>query len=588
MRKILYAVESGGQVYGKQNYSAFAGVGANTSNEKAITIGAGQWYANEARELLKKIKTDYPDDFTKYDTTNIAADLSKSWAGYGVTKTSAKGKAILAIISCESGIKSQDAYMDAQIESYTSNIAKTYGEMTDDAMMECINIIHQGGNSALKRILAKTEKPYSAKTIYAALCTDPDDKTSNNQVGDYVTRQKKVYEFISKYATTTKEDTMTESELRSKVANWLTSYVGVKEGSTKHKEILKIYNNSKLCTRYTVTTSDAWCATAVSAAFIALGLAGKAGSGSVFECVECSCANMITKAKAQGTWVETDSYKPSVGDVILYDWQDSGSGDNTGTPDHVGIVYSVSGNSFKVIEGNISDTVGYRSMTVNGKYIRGFIVPAYSKAATTNSGSGGSTTSNSGTSGTTTSSGAPSKSEKFKGTVTASELNVRKGAGTSYGTCTFSPLKKGAEVSVCDTVKDSSGADWYYIRYNKKYGYVSAKYISKATNASSSGSSGSATQTKTATEAAGSKDASLAGTYKVTAAAGLNLRNGAGVSGNKYGANKTSLVILPKGTTVACYGYYSMVSGTKWLYVQTTYNGVKYIGFAHSAYLQKQ
>lgn len=45
LRKILYAVESGGQVYGKQNYGAFAGVGANTPNEKAITIGAGQWYA---------------------------------------------------------------------------------------------------------------------------------------------------------------------------------------------------------------------------------------------------------------------------------------------------------------------------------------------------------------------------------------------------------------------------------------------------------------------------------------------------------------------------------------------------------------
>ena len=29
LRKILYAVESGGQVYGKQNYGAFAGVGAD-------------------------------------------------------------------------------------------------------------------------------------------------------------------------------------------------------------------------------------------------------------------------------------------------------------------------------------------------------------------------------------------------------------------------------------------------------------------------------------------------------------------------------------------------------------------------------
>lgn len=56
LRKILYAVESGGQVYGHQNYSAFAGVGANTPNEKAITLGAGQWYAGEARLLLQNIQ----------------------------------------------------------------------------------------------------------------------------------------------------------------------------------------------------------------------------------------------------------------------------------------------------------------------------------------------------------------------------------------------------------------------------------------------------------------------------------------------------------------------------------------------------
>ena len=61
LRKILYAVESGGQVYGHQNYSAFAGVGANTPNEKAITIGAGQWYAGEARLLLQNIQKKYPD-----------------------------------------------------------------------------------------------------------------------------------------------------------------------------------------------------------------------------------------------------------------------------------------------------------------------------------------------------------------------------------------------------------------------------------------------------------------------------------------------------------------------------------------------
>ena len=200
LRKILYAVESGGQVYGRQNYAAFVGAGANCSNEKAITIGAGQWYAGEAKRLLQKIQRANPAQFKKLDTEGITTDLlKKNWSTYAIAATSAKAKCIVAIINSTLGRKCQDELMDEQITEYAANIAKTYGTMPDTAMMECINITHQGGSSALKRILAKTKKPYTAKSIYVALNTDPADPRTN-QVGDYVTRQKKVYEFIAKYA----------------------------------------------------------------------------------------------------------------------------------------------------------------------------------------------------------------------------------------------------------------------------------------------------------------------------------------------------------------------------------------------------
>lgn len=175
---------------------------------------------------------------------------------------------------------------------------------------------------------------------------------------------------------------MTELELRRKVANYLAQYVGCRKGSSGHKAILKKFNDSKLCSRYTMTVNDAWCATAVSAAFIAAGLAGKPRSGKLFECVDCSCNAMISLAKKQGIWEEKDSYIPKVGDVVMYDWEDSGRGDCTGEADHVGIVTEATGSSFRVIEGNKGNAVGYRSMSVNGRYIRGFIVPKYSKFAT--------------------------------------------------------------------------------------------------------------------------------------------------------------------------------------------------------------
>lgn len=72
----------------------------------------------------------------------------------------------------------------------------------------------------------------------------------------------------------------------------------------------------------------------------------------------------------------------------------------------------------------------------------------------------------------------------------------------------------------------------------------------------------------------------LAGTYTVTAVAGLNVRHGAGVT-------KKKMVAIPKGTKVNCYGYYTSNLGVKWLYIQFIYKNVKYTGFASSNYLKK-
>lgn len=216
LRKIIYAVEAGGQIYGRQNYSAFAGVGANCSNEKAITIGAGQWYADEAKELLHRIQRMNPKLFKDMDNAGMEKDLlMKSWSTYAATANSSKGKCIIAIISTDLGKKCQDQYMEDQIQTYAKSIEKTYGAMPDTAMMECINILHQGGNSALKRILSKTAKPYTADKIYTTLCLDPKDPTSN-QVGDYEDRQKAVISMIRKYAIENKKG---ETTMGVKISN---------------------------------------------------------------------------------------------------------------------------------------------------------------------------------------------------------------------------------------------------------------------------------------------------------------------------------------------------------------------------------
>lgn len=76
-----------------------------------------------------------------------------------------------------------------------------------------------------------------------------------------------------------------------------------------------------------------------------------------------------------------------------------------------------------------------------------------------------------------------------------------------------------------------------------------------------------------------SQDSKLSGTYVTTG--DLHMRDGAGT-------NKKSLVILPKGTKVKNYGYYTQAkSGTKWLWVQVTLKGTQYTGFCSDKYLKK-
>ena len=136
---------------------------------------------------------------------------------------------------------------------------------------------------------------------------------------------------------------MTEKEIRSKVVEIAKGWLGCKESDGSHKKIIDTYNACKPLPRsYAVKYTDAWCATFASAVGIKAGLT----------------------------------------DIILYDWDDNGVGDNTGSADHIGIVVSVSGGVIKVIEGNKSNAVGYRELAVNGKYIRGFVTPKYSSKAT--------------------------------------------------------------------------------------------------------------------------------------------------------------------------------------------------------------
>ena len=152
------------------------------------------------------------------------------------------------------------------------------------------------------------------------------------------------------------------------------AWLGKKESDGSFKAIIDVYNSHKPLARgYAVKYTDEWCATFVSAVAI------KCGATKIIP-TECSCLQMIELFKKLGSWQEKDNYTCKAGDIIFYDWEDSGKGDNTGTPNHVGIVENVSRETITVIEGNKSSAVARRVIKLNGRYIRGFGVPKYDVA----------------------------------------------------------------------------------------------------------------------------------------------------------------------------------------------------------------
>lgn len=168
---------------------------------------------------------------------------------------------------------------------------------------------------------------------------------------------------------------MTELELRTRFVDLARSFYGTVEGSVKHKSILDTYNRHQPLARgYKVKETDAWCATFVSAMAILCGL-------TEIMPTECSCAKMVALHKVLGTWSEDDTVEPRPGDLILYDWDDSGEGDCVGHPDHIGIVVRVRDGVIRVIEGNCSNKVWHRDIAVDARCIRGYCLPDFARVA---------------------------------------------------------------------------------------------------------------------------------------------------------------------------------------------------------------
>lgn len=153
------------------------------------------------------------------------------------------------------------------------------------------------------------------------------------------------------------------------------SYLGTKEGSQNHKEIIDLYNRARYSDAYQMTMQDPWCCAFVVAVF------EQCGMRDIIPCY-AACDQMINVFTKWGRYYSRSVRSVRPGDIIFYDW----NGDLSS--DHVGIVVQNRFGDLSVIEGNKSDSVAYRNISITSSQILGFGVPNYDASDGT-SGSGG-------------------------------------------------------------------------------------------------------------------------------------------------------------------------------------------------------
>ena len=441
LRKIIYAVETGGQVYGQQDYSDFTEAYTNSSEEHAITIGAGAWYGTEAQTLLKRIHDADTAQWDRLDSIGLWEQVQEAdWSCFNISRNSQFSNLIVQLISSKIGVKCQDSLMDEQLAAYADEALKM-GVTDARGQAMCVNFRHQGGLSAVKRILAKTKKPYTLDNLYAACQTD-----TGNQVGAYKSRQKFVYDALKTYFPESEETGMNAIDKLIQIAK---NEVGYLEKASNSQLDSKTANAGE--NNYTKYWRDIkpdyqgqpWCAAFVSWCMMkAFGLDTAKKLLKHWPYVYCpTMADLFTL-----------NSNPKVGDIVIFY--------RNGTFTHTGIVIKVSGDRFWTVEGNTS---GGSTIIANGggvcqkSYYNSnlpgtkFCTPNYSLVKNTTPASDSDTV----------------KKQNTRAYIAQIKKDTKCYTKSSKNSPSklFPKLKKGAVVEVMKyTETDSSGLKWYFIR----------------------------------------------------------------------------------------------------------------------------
>ena len=441
LRKIIYAVETGGQVYGQQDYSDFTEAYTNSSDEHAITVGAGAWYGTEAKTLLERIYDADPGQWEKMDKVRLLEQVqTANWECFNISRVSQLADTIVALISSKTGIECQDILMDEQLATYAEEALKQ-GITDARAQAMCANFRHQGGQGAVARILATTQKPYTLDNLYAACQTD-----TGNQVGAYKGRQRFVYNALKTYFPESEDKSMNAIDKLIQIAKNEVGYLEKASDSQLDSKTANAGNNNY--TKYWRDIKPDYQGQPSCAAFASWCMMKAFGLDTAKKLLKhwpyVYCPTMADLFALNAN--------PKMGDIVIFK--------HNGVFTHTGIVIKVLGDRFWTVEGNTS---GGSTIIANGggvcqkSYYNSnlpgtkFCTPNYSLVKNTKSDSDSDVV----------------KKQNTRAYIAQIKKDTKCYAKSNKNNPSklFPKLKKGAVVEVMKYIEtDSSGLKWYFVR----------------------------------------------------------------------------------------------------------------------------
>ena len=160
LRRAISILETGTQ----DNYGMIG-----QSYDGRVTIGCGQWYAEEAKQLLLGIQQEDPEAFEQLDTAGIAQMLLEAdWQNYRIDPETDEARCIAAILASDAGIRTQNVWMAKELLGYQAE-AGQQGVADVDAQLACAALRYMGGTAAVRQVLDSLQGECTAETVCDAM-----------------------------------------------------------------------------------------------------------------------------------------------------------------------------------------------------------------------------------------------------------------------------------------------------------------------------------------------------------------------------------------------------------------------------------